>query len=83
MKKVIKEVEVLDYASEGKTFSKVDGKSLFIKKTAPGDIVDVVINKKRKDFLEGMVINIHHLSEKRIEPKCNHYEYCGGCQWQR
>lgn len=82
MGKKLNRIAVLDYAAEGKCISKVEGKALFTKKTAPGDVVDVFITRKRKGFLEGKVIEYHERSEDRIEPFCKHYDHCGGCQWQ-
>ena len=32
---------VNDYAAEGKSLAKVDGKVIFIESTVPGDVVDV------------------------------------------
>lgn len=79
---IYREVEVLDTAAEGKSLAKVNEKVLFIPMTVPGDIVDVQINKKRKNYLEGRVVHFHHYSEKRVEPICEHFGVCGGCKWQ-
>ena len=79
---IYREVEVLDTAAEGKSLAKINDKVLFIPMTVPGDIVDVQINKKRKNYLEGRVVHFHHYSEKRVEPICEHFGVCGGCKWQ-
>lgn len=81
-KKILENIEVLDYAAEGKCIARVDDKVVFIKASAPGDVVDVLINRKRKGFLEGRPITYHKESELRIKPFCQHFDYCGGCQWQ-
>ncbi len=82
MKKIIKNLEVLDFAAEGKCISKLDDKIVFTKNTAPGDVVDVLVTRKRKGFLEGRAIHFHKKSDLRTEPFCQHYDFCGGCQWQ-
>lgn len=79
---ILKNIEVASYAAEGKCISKVDGKAIFISKTVPGDIVDVLLAKNKKDWAEGSAIRFEKLSELRIDPFCSHFGVCGGCQWQ-
>ena len=55
---------------------------LFVEGAVPGDVCDVLVHKKRKSFLEGKPIKFHSFSDKRIEPKCEHFGLCGGCKWQ-
>ncbi len=62
--------------------AKIDDKILFVQNAIPGDIVDVQVNKKRKNFYEGYVTQYHKLSDKRVEPFCSHFGTCGGCKWQ-
>ena len=39
--------------------------------------------KKRKAYYEGKAIKFSiNLSNKRTEPKCEHFGVCGGCKWQ-
>jgi len=58
------------------------GEVFFVEQVAPGDIVDVLITKKRQDYAMGTPVHYHKYSEDRVEPFCAHYEVCGGCQWQ-
>lgn len=81
-KPLLENVTILDTAAEGKSLAKVNDKILFVPQTVPGDIVDVQVTKKRKNFLEGRVTKFHHYSEKRVEPFCEHFGVCGGCKWQ-
>ena len=81
-KPLFEEVEILDVAAEGKALAKIDEKILFVQNAVPGDIVDVQVNKKRKNFYEGYVTQYHKLSDIRIEPFCSHFGKCGGCKWQ-
>ena len=73
---------VEDYAAEGKSLAKVDGKVVFIERVVPGDIVDVMLFKNKKDWAEGYPLRIHEFSKDRIVPFCQHFGVCGGCQWQ-
>lgn len=79
---IYEKVTVLDAVSEGKCIGKVDDKVIFITNVAPGDVVDVRIQKSRKKFLEGQPIKFHEYSKLRIEPFCQHFGTCGGCKWQ-
>ncbi|WP_068472823.1 23S rRNA (uracil(1939)-C(5))-methyltransferase RlmD [Saccharicrinis aurantiacus] len=81
-KPLFEKVEVIDVAAEGKAMAKIDDKVLFIQHAVPGDIVDVQVNKKRKNYLEGYVTQYHTLSDIRVEPFCEHFGKCGGCKWQ-
>jgi 23S rRNA (uracil1939-C5)-methyltransferase len=79
---VLEKILVEDYAAEGKSLSKVDGKVIFIENVVPGDVVDVRLGKNKKDWAEGTPIRFHSLSPQRVEPFCSHFGVCGGCQWQ-
>ncbi len=71
-----------DYAAEGKSLARVDGKVIFIENTVPGDVVDVRLLKNKKDWAEGVPLFVHTYSADRVEPFCAHFGVCGGCQWQ-
>lgn len=71
-----------DYAAEGKSLARVNGKVIFMEGVVPGDLVDVRLLKNKKDWAEGMVLMIHEFSGERVTPFCSHFGVCGGCQWQ-
>ena len=71
-----------DYAAEGKSLARVDGKVIFIENVVPGDVVDVRLLKNKKDWAEGVPVHTHSLSADRVLPFCSHFGVCGGCQWQ-
>jgi 23S rRNA (uracil1939-C5)-methyltransferase len=79
---VLEKILVEDYAAEGKSLARVDGKVIFIENTVPGDVVDIMLTKSKKDWGEGFIINYHEYSKDRVEPFCSHFGICGGCQWQ-
>ncbi len=55
---------------------------LFVEYAVPGDIVDVLVTKRKKNYLEGKVEKLVRPSEYRVEPFCEHFGICGGCKWQ-
>ena len=76
------EVTITDVAAEGKAIAKVDDMVIFTQYAVPGDVVDLQIFKKKKNYMEGRVIKFHSYSEKRCNAQCEHYGTCGGCKWQ-
>ncbi|MGI8583334.1 MAG: 23S rRNA (uracil(1939)-C(5))-methyltransferase RlmD [Chitinophagaceae bacterium] len=79
---VIKDLPITDYASEGKSLGRVDGKVIFVEGAVPGDIADILIIKNKKDWAEGKAIGFTEYSKERTEPFCIHFGVCGGCKWQ-
>ena len=79
---VLQDVLVENYAAEGKCISRVDGKAVFIENVVPGDVVDIRLTKNKKDWSEGFPVAFKKYSSERVEPFCEHFGVCGGCQWQ-
>ncbi len=79
---VLEKVLVEDFAAEGKSLARLDGKVIFIENAVPGDVVDVRLFKNKKDWAEGSVVKYHEYSPQRVVPFCSHFSVCGGCQWQ-
>lgn len=88
-------IEITDYAAEGKSLARIMyGNSnvdengvqhplvLFVPWTVPGDIVDVQVRRKKNSFIEGEAVRFIKYSERRRQPKCQHFGICGGCKWQ-
>ncbi len=78
----IENLEIIDAGAEGKAVGKIDGLTVFVPFAVPGDLVDVEIFKKKKNFAEGRLLAVKEKSPDRIEPVCEHFGLCGGCKWQ-
>lgn len=85
----LKGVEITSVAAEGKSLARVrlrpDDESpivLFVPYGAPGDVVDVQIDRKKHSFAEGHITRIVNASPLRTETRCRHFGVCGGCKWQ-
>ena len=81
-KKFINNIEVFDIAEEGKGVGRSDDLVIFIDKAVPGDVVDVELLRKKKNFAEAKVHQLITPSIYRTEPFCEHFGVCGGCKWQ-
>ena len=75
-------LEVENFANEGKSIARIDNFVIFIDSAIPGDIAEIKIYKKKKDYAFGKAIKIIKESEKRVTPKCKYFGVCGGCKWQ-
>lgn len=73
---------VEDYAAEGKSLARIDGKVVFIENAVPGDVVDLQLSKNKKDWAEGWPLQFKQYAADRVQPFCAHFGVCGGCQWQ-
>lgn len=80
----IKNIEIQGFASDGKCLTRHENQVIFIpgNQAAPGDVVDLQISKKKKNYSEAFVTQHHHFSDVRTEPFCAHFGTCGGCKWQ-
>ena len=65
-----------DYAAEGKSLARIDGKVIFIEGAVPGDVVDVLLTKDKKDWAEGRAIRFKEYSAIRVQPFCEHFGTC-------
>ena len=81
-KRQLQNIEIFDIAEEGKGVGRYEDLVLFIEKAVPGDVVNVELQRKKKNFAEGRVTSITTQSPYRIEPFCPHFGVCGGCKWQ-
>ncbi len=79
---VLENLEVVDISTEGKAIAKHEGLVVFIDGAVPGDIVDVMVHRKKNSFAEGRAQTIKRLSPQRTTPLCEHFGTCGGCKWQ-
>lgn len=79
---VLENIEIESVAAEGKAIARVGGAVLFVQFAVPGDIVDVKVTKKKKNYMEGFILRMVRPSAHRLEPFCSHFGICGGCKWQ-
>lgn len=71
-----------DLTHEGNGVGKVDGYPLFVPYGLPGETADVKVVKVKKNFGFGKLLKVSEESEHRVEPPCDVFYQCGGCQLQ-
>lgn len=71
--------KIEDITNEGSGVCKIDGFTVFVPDTAVDDVIRVKIVKVLKSYAYGIIDEIIHPSEDRIENDCPYYKKCGGC----
>lgn len=82
-------IEITGVAAEGKALARVKLREndesqivVFVPYAAPGDIVDLKVDKKKHNYAEAHIIRMVKPSPIREEPACGSFGTCGGCKWQ-
>ena len=73
-------IEKLVYGGDG--LARTDQGVVFVPRTAAGDVVEVEVVGKKKDYAIARVTKILEPSADRQEPYCPNYETEGCCHWQ-
>jgi 23S rRNA (uracil1939-C5)-methyltransferase len=79
---LLENVTIESVAAVGKALAHYEGTVVFVEFAVPGDVVDIKVTKKKKNYMEGFITRIVKPSESRLEPFCSHFGICGGCRWQ-
>jgi len=82
LKKLFSHIPIIDMAATGKAVAKIDGQVIFVENAIPGDVVDISVYKRKKNFMEGKAVQYHERSKALVDPTCNYFGMCGGCKWQ-
>ena len=82
VKNKIYRCQISDYTADGTGFAKVDGRAVFVPRTAVGDQCDVRIVKVTKSVAFGRMEKLIVPGAARIAPACPVADKCGGCCYQ-
>lgn len=66
----------------GDGLCRVDGMAVFIEGAVPGDRVEALITRKKKDWATARVMALLSPSSDRVPAPCPYVGVCGGCKWQ-
>jgi len=59
-----------------------DDRIILVKGAIPGEVVEVTVQEKKRDYTLAVVTQIVEPSEHRVEPQCPVFGVCGGCHLQ-
>jgi 23S rRNA (uracil1939-C5)-methyltransferase len=79
---LLEKVTITDIGSEGNAIARVGNMVVFVPMLIPGDTADIRVVRKRKKYMEGVVVRFHEYSSLRQAAACEHFGTCGGCKWQ-
>jgi len=78
-------VDALDIDAQG-VARRPDGKVVFIEGALPGELVSVKVGRKKNNWEQGALADLHRESSQRVTPRCPHFGLhdgaCGGCKMQ-
>src|SRR5574344_1909483 len=75
----IEKIEITSFDHQGRGLGRIDNMVVFVPNTLPGEIVNVKLTNKQKNYLEGEAVDYIKKSPDRVEPLCPYYATCGGC----
>ncbi|MCE5285390.1 MAG: TRAM domain-containing protein, partial [Pelosinus sp.] len=76
------EITISGLGHSGEGVGRFEDFTVFVPYALPGETVSVKITEAKKSYAKGKITKIHTASPNRIEPKCELYKECGGCQLQ-
>lgn len=75
-------VTKIDFPNKGQVDCKEEGVAS-VKGVLPGQTIKFVVSKKRAGKPTGRLLEVIEKSPlEDVEPKCPHFEFCGGCAYQ-
>ncbi|MBC5766184.1 23S rRNA (uracil(1939)-C(5))-methyltransferase RlmD [Ramlibacter albus] len=78
-------VDALDIEAQG-VARREDGKVVFIDGALPGEIVSAEVKRRKNNWEQANLVEVHRESSLRVRPRCPHFGLhegaCGGCKMQ-
>jgi len=79
------EIESLDIEAQG-VARRPDGKVVFIDGALPGELVTAKVHRRKNNWEQASLTQVHRESSQRVRPRCPHFGLhegaCGGCKMQ-
>lgn len=76
------ELTIDDMAFGGEGVGRIDDFVVFVPFVITGETVLVEITEKKKAFARAKPLKVLEASAERVEPRCEYFGTCGGCQYQ-
>lgn len=74
------ELEICDLSSTGEGVGKHEGLTIFVDGALPTERVLVSVFEEKKNYAKGKIEKILRRAKDRVDPVCEKFEQCGGCQ---
>ncbi|MGE0228570.1 MAG: class I SAM-dependent RNA methyltransferase [Dehalococcoidia bacterium] len=77
------EVELTGFAAGGRALGRApDGRVAFVEFAIPGERVIAEITREEPSYVEASTVMVLEAAPSRVEPRCEYFGRCGGCQLQ-
>ncbi len=73
------DIDIIDIGINGEGIGKIDNFTIFVDGALPNETVNIKIIKVKKNYGYGKIIKIIKPSPYRINPLCENFGKCGGC----
>ncbi len=74
----IETATICDLTADGRGVAKTEGKAVFVDAAITGEVVSYRRLRRRRNFDEAELIEVHEVSPDRVEPPCEHFPIrCG------
>ena len=73
-------IESLDHDARGVT--RQEGKTIFVEGALPGETVEYQSFRSKPTYEIAQVTRVIKASVSRVQPRCPHFDLCGGCSMQ-
>ena len=81
-KRLLTNIRLTGMHPSGRSFGYWGDRKVYTEQGIPGEMVDMLVHTRQRDWLSGNVVAVKEASESRVEPFCSHADICGGCAWQ-
>jgi 23S rRNA (uracil1939-C5)-methyltransferase len=75
-------VHIESMSHEGRGITHIDGKTVFVFGALKGEEVQIQIRKTNRNYDQAVTLEVIKASTKRVQPKCDAFDVCGGCSLQ-
>ena len=76
------DLKIEDIAFGGKGVGREQGKAIFVPYTIDGELVSAEVVREKKQFAEGVLVDVKESAPDRVRPECPYFSRCGGCAYQ-
>ena len=73
-------IESLDHEARG--IARQEGKTIFVDGALPGETVEYASFRRKPNYELAHLVSVLKPATARVEPRCPHFNICGGCAMQ-
>lgn len=76
------DLSLVSWGRLGEAMAYHNGQEIFVLGGIPGERVSAEVIRVRRKYVAAQVVQVLEPSPDRVQPPCNYYGQCTGCQWQ-